>query len=765
MSVIVKNILGEVFDLPSDYVIEATRTHPLFSNKGPQTAPVNFPATDKNRRLTGFANRMDASRRPPETVRAVIDAGSVSQTGLLSIGTASEKTISANIGWDESEMYADMNKTLLSDLSGLPVFSPLESPLNPPQGEGVDGESAGVDARVEAMLLHLHGVMDETVTADYMVFPVILKESVDPSSQGGGQEMYYFDMLNNTFMNTVEEFGDSRAANGAIGGFKAKTNRTIDRVVENEVIEFDVPKGYAVSPFLRAWKALDLIFVHYGYRLENNPLYEDVQLRRLVVLNNVMDTIVTGRLSYKDMMPDITVEEFLEALRNKFGLLWFVDSNSRSVRFAYLRDILRHLSPGSSPSSPPAPLQNGEGGNTGLEAVDLSGYKAGEAEITYGESRQLKLKINHEIKTVGSSHETYEEFLASFDYQFLDVYDVYRQTTVDQKYSLIYTALLRYYATCDQYLKSGNVIAPVSEDLFDYDKKDDLPYETIEMKDLSLPYMNYAYPVDNQGMEMMLVALMYLVGYKHNYTNVSITGKAVGAVESPAKLAFAFGWGKIGISNLPVDGYDFAYGSQDNRGWDGSPLNPPQGGLGYELSLTVHREDGLFNRFWKEYDAFLRHSGHSVEIKLNIPVTSLMRLKMYQRVIIDSQPYLIEEIKYKMGGRDSVASLKLRTLRLYEPYDLSVEQQIPVYTAQQYYWKMTSVKTPDYSDMAYTIVSGYGPAGDSNRLQLLWNPPTEREFWTAQRHVYVYNYRIFVTLLGQYFDVREVVTFVALPID
>jgi hypothetical protein len=212
-------------------------------------------------------------------VKVIVDSGATSQIGLLAVNTASEKLISANIGWDEAEMYASMNKTLLPDLPDLPAFSAGGSDL---------------DSKREAMLSHLHDVMSEVIETDYAIFPVILKKET-----AGDDEKVYVEIMNDTFLIPVGELEKTSALNEDIGDFKAKSDRILSRVHDGDIIPFDVPKCYGISPFLRVWKVLELVFSHYGFTLENNPFHEHEQLRKLVVLNNTMDAVLTGYLYYQ----------------------------------------------------------------------------------------------------------------------------------------------------------------------------------------------------------------------------------------------------------------------------------------------------------------------------------------------------------------------------------------------------------------------------------------------------------------------------------
>jgi hypothetical protein len=242
---------------------------------------------------------------------------------------------------------------------------------------------------------------------------------------------------------------------------------------------------------------------------------------------------------------------------------------------------------------------------------------------------------------------------------------------------------------------------------------------------------------------------MYLAGYKHNYSDASVSSNTIEQEQSKAKLAFAFSWGKTRIpmsSNSPV--YNYAYASQDNRDWFSRFFTDTSGNRLYNLSLYVNHEDGLLNRFWKEYDAFLRHSGYEVNISLKIPEFELSKIKPWQKIMIDNQLYIPEEIRYNMGRSDKLAEFKLRTVRLYEPYDLESEQALAAYTDPKYYWqRVESVKSPEtekyliQNGFEYDI-NGYRSDEFDHRDSLILLPPTEEQYAAQETLVLQYRYEV-----------------------
>jgi hypothetical protein len=676
MSLKIRKITGEVFDLPVDYVIEAEKNNPLFTDKGSKTVPIHFPNTDNNRKLLLNSDRLDRTERPDKTFRVVVETDTLQQSGLMAINSP----FNAGIGFDEAEMYNQMTTMQLRDI---PI---LNDPVNHPEYQRT-GAGTLTESKVGNLLNHLTQVMREQVEADYFVFSVILNYEIPDETKPSN---VYFDVLNDIALNF----------DGGFVSLQAMEERTIKSYMDGTEVLLKVPKGYGVSPFIKVWKVLEIIFKHFGFEVQENPFRDHRQLKKLVVLNNVMDAILTGTLYYRDMMPDITIKEFLEGLFNKFGMLYFLNSSSKTVKIKFLKDIITPLASGS---------------------VEWNKLKTQEPEISYSPPKQLKLLMNREINGCEVLADTFEEFLDKYNHELTDNNPTGKSTNIFHTSSSTYSII------------SGlqNKVL-VSSDFFDYDKKDDLEYEEIKMEDLCLPWAS--------GRE--LYELYYNIKYKLLYTDMIVSNEQKGEIKNPAKPAFVFGFG---IWNDDYGKYFFA--SQINRNPDGDFMTD-QNGVKYDISLTCNREDGLFKRFWKEYDAFLRHSNFEVKCPLKLSDMDIFKLDMFKTAIINNQPLLPKQIKYKLNRKDNISECTFQTLRLYQPYNLEEEQKIPEYALQKYYWKRTYVDHTDYPQMypdsdslfqaGYTI-PGYGSNGkypdtievDGQQVpvaQLFLYPPTEEQY-------------------------------------
>jgi len=682
---------GDVFDLPPDYVIEAEKNNPMFSNKGSQTVPVNFPTTDKNNRLLNFPFRIDRSERQEGTIGVIVETGSVQQKGLLSVNSASNKIISANIGYDESAMYSVMKDMQLRDMPELDKSEYIKS---------FGGNNT--DEKVDSMLAHLTAVMKQEIEVEYYVFPIIVKkETVD--LDGGGTQTY-LEIINEVDAKITDL---QNLPNGKIAELKALENRTIARYENGQEIQLIAPKGYGVSPFLKVYRILEIIFENFDFTVTENPFKEHRQLKKLVVLNNTIDAILTGSLYYKDLMPDCSIQEFLDSLYAKFGMLYFIDSNSKTVRIKFLKDIL-------NPSS-------------GSGSIDLNKMKTEDPSISFSSPKQLRLKMNRELEDAAVPFDTMEEFLDRFEKQFTDsgtawpdnVTQIFK--TVDSTYQIINIFTL----PSPEYEKSA--------DFFDWDKKTEkMDYEDIEMKDLCLPL----YLVSGW---LAMETLLYLVGFKHQYSDIFIGGSKQEITGDQAKTAFAFAWG---ITSFRSSGlYSAFFASQFNRDTDGNFINDAHG-VKYDISLTCNREDGLYNRFWKEYDAFLRHSNQQIKCNLHLSDNDFVNFRMDDKVFMNNQPVIAEQIKYKFNDTgDKISESTFRTLRLFKPFNLEKEQEIAQYVPQKYYWKFTVERNGTASgtlvgrqfDSFYTVNGIQMPVS-----YLSYLPPTEEQFINQETRIFKY---------------------------
>lgn len=601
------------YDMPSDFCIEVENLSPIYSEKGSQTISATLPASKHNLEMVGHINRMDISHAPDKDTLTTIADGIYRRTGKQNITSSSKKEgIVSNIGFDESLMYEAWTDVTLKKLPNLPVYKP----------------SGGISA----LLTHLTNVMRYQESADYYVFPIqIANESVD--------DVAYPEYINH--IELVSNVYELR-----------KDARTEQIIEDSKLTSMTVPAGYGLSPFIKVSKILELIFSAYGYTLIENPFSTHYQLKKMVVLNNVKDTIVEGSINYKDLMPDCTINEFLDSIYCRTGAKIYVNGDTKKARIILLKDSLSSLDP----------------------ADDWTLLRASELVPTFSDPKQIKLSANTSFTNAAAAADSFEEFLDKYNrivyengpwkpsYMPIDRYMIYKRATG------------MFYRT-NPVTKTHTLI---SSDFFPWDKKTaNIDYEEITGNDECVPMVIVA---DN------ILYPQYLTGAINNHTTISASATTSDAKSVNTPLAFCFAIGKSAIEGNAELTYSF--GSSLCRDSYGERFKDPDGNT-YNLSLTFRGEDGAFNRFFKEYDAILRHANHLLEGDINLDKARLAKIETSRPIKVCGQKLMIESVKYSLPlKKEKPSTVKLRSTKLLKPYDLSAEQGLVQMKEQLYGWKI-----------------------------------------------------------------------------
>ena len=622
---------NEPLDLGKDPSLEIDNSSPIFSTKGSMSVPITFPKTPNNQRLLGFPGRIDRSSKIIKDRRVTVIDGPVSRYGIMNIISGE---IDANIGFDEGEAYAKMSEINLVDIDGLPVYSP----------EG--------DDTVATVISHLVAVMKGEVQADYCIFPAIT--TLEENSETGKAEYYM----------ALNEMGN---VNGSVTLLGAAP-RKMKIKVGSEYADVEMPLGYGISPFIRLHVLLDLIWRYLGYTLIENPFAEHPQLKRLCVLNNTYDTIVTGKIDYKCLMPDCTIEDILDMIWGRFGAKYFVNSNTRTVRIRFIKDILNSR-----------------------EYVDYSSFKSEPAKITVTDQKQIRFTITRSGDKTNTDTDTYEEYFEKCDGIITEV----SHSSFDSsehpynKYVNIFDPV-----TGNYYFRSPftQKLTFASSSFFDWDKKEkEIEYEEIKSPDTQAPMIADILPSSP--------APFLDSGEYHVNTTLSLNRDTDDNAESKCNLFLCFSLGQSNVSPY------YYFGSIFGRYADGTDYYVGVDKNGEKIDyfdLTYHGDHGLVRRFWEEYIDFMHHANQEVTQKFKLSSIQLASFDFSKKIYIDGQWYLAESFKQILGnGANEPIDLKFRSIRLLKPYDLEKEHEIPIPADQKYYWLLTDnhdVAIQDYAE-------------------------------------------------------------------
>jgi hypothetical protein len=589
------------FDLSADFTIQIDEKSPITNDMGSQSVPVTIPCTPKNARITGHAQRLDLGVKTMNGDNScVIQDGVYVRRGTVNIVSASRKDgITLNIGFDNSEAYSKWKQTMLNQLTVCPRKQ-FES--------------------VQELCLHMAQLYwGDIPDDDYAVFEVMV---ANPSGKNDNEEERKYPV----FLNKTADDGSFIAA-----------QRTEDVVINSKVYSTTLPMGYGITPFLRVWRVLELIFEEFGYTLEENPFKDNPELASVVVLNNTADACVTPTLDYKDLMPSCSVEDFLKSIYARFGAVYTISTDTRKARVRLIRDILKMTAEQDY-------------------SKDLADYPL----ITYAEPKQLKLSAKTSLEGAAPEVERFEDFTKD---------GAKRPFVTDVIGSIYHNFMLeRTTGKWFRYDEELKALKEVSSSFFVWDRKEKgVEYEDIVSEDESVPVML------RTGDNASIIPL-YLVGTVHRYTDLKVSDDTdVTDDKNETPLAFMLA---LKMPQRPSENVGkHCFGSSFPYTHTGSRIQID--GNDFSFGLTWQFQSGLFVKFWKDYDAILRHANNQVEVDTLLPVHKTVMVDFLRPAMIKGQLLLIDALSYSLPANKSTkVSFTFKTLRMIGPYDLEREQYI-----------------------------------------------------------------------------------------
>lgn len=591
-------------DLGGDFTVQIDEKSPVMNDRGSQTVPVTVPCTGNNAKITGFAHRLDMGVKPMNEDQActVLD-GVYKRTGKINIVSAGKKEgITLNIGFDNSEAYSAWKAKKLNSIT-LPSIS---------------------GATVSGLMSSINWFFTDS-HEDFAIFQIVVKND----SKDG---TYYPQYINRITLDSSGKYALCYQA------------RTETFLINDTPTAVTLPEGYGVAPFLYVHRVLDFIFSEFGYTIIENPFKTDKELSSLVILNNAADCCVTGTLHYADLMPDCTVEDFLNALYVRFGLVYNVSSDTKTATLRLIRDIVDDV-----------------------PDIDLSRSLTDEPLITYETARQMKLSAKTSFTGAAPSVERFEDYLKD--------QEVARLARVDVSQRVIH---LNYEETTGRWFKwdeDNKRLTYSSSSFFSWDRKSD------NIEDNELTSDDECVPMDFAPNDIL--SPQYLADYVHRYTYLKTSSnnddEDSEKVETP--LSFVFAFTSSQNSNYP-------FGSVLPFTSDGEEVILKDGSK-HTISLLFQYKNGLFINFWKKYDAIIRHSFNQVEANALLPVHQLMSMDILTPVALRGQYLLFDGLSYSLPANKIVpVDLTLRTLRLIAPYNLDEEHFIKDFGSTLYVWKL-----------------------------------------------------------------------------
>ena len=630
------SIGGENLDLPQNFQLKVDFYSPVFNTLGSQSMTATLPPTPRNLELLGHPERLDNVTRT-SFIDGLLSDGPYTRSIRINILSSTASGIELSFGTDESLLYSSWNDLKLRDIPGLPVYTPA-------------GET--VTEKVNNLISLMNQVYKRTLdNLDFRVFPVAL-EFEDRPDEPSDKDFPKFTILND--INVSLDTGDLDILHTTL-----KSEAREMSFGKDEDSKVSVPLGYGVSPFLRVGRFLHLLFDLFGYTLEENIFDTDPQLKQMVMLNNTMDAICAGYIDYKDLLPDCTVNDLLESLKARFGAVFFLNGNTKIARLMLIRDIL-----------------------TSDTMNDLTPRHSVFPSRSFGKPSRLVLKLtnNYERSATCDDELNFSEFLAKYS-------DYYDFESVGIYSPIQFCGFGRYFSRFNQ---ATNHKTFMSSLFFDWDTKEkDYEEFSLSGKDMSLPMYTNVDQLNDLPWSVPSLPL-YLSGVRNAHTAIKNSSalQSDDTLEQGTDLCFCFAHGVRQEICMEYDD-GVRYGSPYCTDRFGKRFVDASGNA-YIYSLVAVGNDGSYNRFFKDFDRFLRAANDQVSTTCNVSHSDIADLDLAGKCHLFGQPLLIDKASVTFPlAEGSQSELLMRTLRLAEPVP-DVDSLVDNVTQPVEVWFVTS---------------------------------------------------------------------------
>lgn len=318
------------FELPVDFQVQYQLNNVAISDAGEQTAPLTLPGTPHNMSLIGHSWRPDSLVKPLEDLDVFVIDGWMIRPCNMGIHSASgTEGIECTLYLDSGSLYSRMGNTRLNWFGWPEVKCP-------------DYDTVTHEERVRWLVGELKDeFFNSTCERDWCV--VALRTTKDVTWVTPGGEEHATKLVLNDYAKYTKlehhtfppmDYSDADSPSELDGEKTGRTWRT-------DGADVKVGLGFGMTAFLRVRYMLDFLFGYYGYAFDHGEISSVIEDYDLIcVVNNVADAIYAGRLKYRQLVPDVTVKEFLSETQKIFGGVFVFDEPGRRVHFHTYEKLL-----------------------------------------------------------------------------------------------------------------------------------------------------------------------------------------------------------------------------------------------------------------------------------------------------------------------------------------------------------------------------------------------------------------------------------------
>lgn len=670
---------GEDYNLRPDTQIQVERTNPFFNDFGEQTTPLELPASERNRRILGFPDSFGRRVKMEAADVAIQDGEYFAQCRQMVLSAQYRGSISTAFYINDGSFYSRIQKVKLKD-----IFKDEFIP-------GVNTVEQGI-----AFCRSLRDNKNE----QYTIFPVLLTDDSgvnlgfnykflnaygkDTGLKSKAKWMWKDGKMSYVNYTTVSAFLPD------INDSDCDFYNAIQRTEYVNEVPITLAPGYYISPFIRVNYLLQRIFAYFGYTLQSNFFTQTEPFTKMVVINNVIDVLVNGKIRLSDLVPDGTCADFLTVIRKKFCCEFTSDEGQHTANIIFLRDTLN-----------------------ALPENDLTSCVTQEPIVVYKTEKDYKrITLDAEDKLDTDISDSYDDIDA-----------------------MVKACPGAYFNPVDgAFYKQGwsgdyEVITKIGEASQAYNTGGDLETKELKIPELIPEFrkLTYKATVDDEDVECDLGNHLYIGSYIARNSKMVVAGEdKETASESASKqktiLAFSY------LSEERPEGTISAY--------DIHNAEHPQI---FDYALYYNGPFGIFEKFYRDYDLLLRNSLHEMKVKLLLSQSQKQNLPAYAKIMIRGVAFFFNKLKFTLGGKNEPVESQLYTIALMQPVINApmVNQQLKAMDTP-YKWvgheKQTEVSSSDYEnaglDKNRTFTTIYPPIPSA---EYLGKPYGKQISYTSQK--------------------------------
>ncbi len=630
---------GIPYQLKPGTQLEVERTNPFFNEYGEQTTPLELPDTDQNRIALGYPDQLGSNNKPAD-ISVLIEDGDYYAVCKQAILSAKRKeSISTSFYMNQGSFYSSLQKTDLKT-----VF----------EGETIPGIST-----VEQGISFCRSLRYNTHD-NFAIFPVLIKNDADTDNNSSGYK----------YINRWGHWNydrEGKKTNFLDGSDKDSDNNFYNAESHKETIdntEINIPEGYYMSPFIRAYYVLQRIFHYFGYTLLDNFFSRTHPFNKMVFINNVADTLVNGTIMLSHLVPDVKCNDILNLFRHKFCCEFIANEVAKTVSVELFSDVLA-----SGPE------------------FDLTPCLIGNYTVEYPEKyKQIKLVSKYE-----TDHEVTETFESLS--LLVNKYPLARFNQCEGVFMKI-----GFNARSSDDIKLTEASAP-------YYAGGSYETQEIEVEECVPDFRSP--DKRNTQKKFLFIGDYQMLNSKiiKDTKNQNFTGEESDQTVSSSNmklypiLAFPF-INSSGDASGTIADHDYEIHGSARTGTYRTEKRI------FDYSLCYQGETGIFEKFYRPLDTLLRNSLHTVRADLLLSKTQKRLLPAHKKYILCNQAVFLNKLSFLIGGESEPKESELLTLKLYKPATSSPYfSDMIVNWNTGYYWKpyfeSSTITEEEYNSSLY----------------------------------------------------------------